>query len=70
MRLVSAIFLSAALAIPAVAIATGAPGFAAGKATDFSSVEKKKKKTTAKKKTEENLKAAPSEPPKENKSTY
>jgi hypothetical protein len=66
MRLAIAIILSTALAVPAVAIATGAPGFAAPKVTDFSSETKKKKKTATKKKTEDNLKAAPTE----NKSTY
>ena len=72
MRVAIAIILSTALAVPVVAIATGAPGFAAPKVTDFSSEEKKKKPAAkkAKKKTEENLKTAPTEPPKENKSTY
>jgi hypothetical protein len=69
MRLAIAIILSTALAVPAVAIATGAPGFAAPKLTDFSSEQKKTKPGAkkTKKKTEENLKAAPSEQPK---STY
>jgi hypothetical protein len=71
MRLAIAIILSTALAVPVVAVATGAPGLAAPKVTDFSSEEKKKKKKAApKKKTEDNLKTAPTEPPKENKSTY
>jgi hypothetical protein len=52
---------------------TGTPGLAASKPTEFSSEQKKKRKAAAKKtkqKTDESLKTAPSEPPKENKSTY
>lgn len=67
MRLAIAIILSTALAVPVVAVATGAPGVAAPKVTDFSSEEKKPAPKKTKKKTEENLKAAPSEQPK---STY
>jgi hypothetical protein len=73
MRIAIAIFLGAVLAIPAVVTMTGAPGLAASKPTEFSSEQKKKRKAAAKKtkqKTDESLKTAPSEPPKENKSTY
>jgi hypothetical protein len=73
MRIAFAIILGTSLAIPAVVTVTGAPGLAAPKPTEFSSEEKKKRKTATKKtkqKTDESLKAAPSEPSKENKSTY